>query len=129
MDALALVDDTVLSLVAEAFAMMDAEILELKENLATLAQIGAHPLPAPLPEGVAPEQLAALLRHHRIQYQEVYDEVYFDELDLQRVRPKAVPRPATVDDILGQREDENGVWVVLRDGRRHRLNYTDKEIT
>jgi len=120
-------DERVLLLVGEAMAQQDALINDLRaqlqdrrqEQLYATAESGAVP----------PEQITSLLRHHRISYNDVHMEGYTDDHGVQRLRPRVVPRPALVEDVLGHRDTEDAGAVVLKDGTRHRLAYADQEVS
>lgn len=133
-DPQALVDDTVMQLVGESFAMMDAEIVELRECVQRLerelADAQEDALNAvPLGKQQVPDaQLDALLRHHKIQYHDVHLSVYIDDEGVQRTRKQTVRRPANALDVIGQRETGEAVSVVLADGRRHLLAWPGVEV-
>lgn len=144
-----LVDEQVLTLVGEAFSYQEAKITDLLEQLAQLheqldqakdeleqALLGSQgtaaspeeaPEPAPVP--VPPEQVQALLRRHKILYQDAHLEVYMDEQGVQRTRKKTVPRPAQAEDVIGMRDTEEALYVVLGDGRHHTLPWALEEVS
>jgi hypothetical protein len=116
-------DDQIQLLVGEGMALLDAEVLEARKELALLEAQGAASEP---PGYVSPEQLAELLRHHRTMYNDVHAEPYTDPAGMQRSHPRTVPRPARAEDVLSYRDTETGVSVVLRDGRSYLLAYSDQ---
>jgi hypothetical protein len=131
LDPSALVDDVVLMLVAEAMAQLDAELVELRSQADELRSALARANDGAVIEcsAVVPEaQVDALLRHHRIMFGEVLQEGYTDKYGIQRVRPHTVPRPARAADVLGCRDTGSAVAVVLKDGRRHVLQYAESEV-
>ncbi len=147
-----LVDEQVLTLVAQAFASQEArvvdktaevfelkvdkehlktEVEELQEQICCLeAQLqdacAQAPEAAPAP-AVPDEQVQALLRYHRVLYQDVHIEVYMDDNRVQRSRYRVVPRPAQAEDVAGMRDTEEALRVVLKDGKRYCLPWLDKE--
>jgi hypothetical protein len=136
LDPARLVDDTVFTLVSEAMAQLDAELLDLRQQAdelrSALARANDGAVIDP-PSGrcaaVVPEaQVDALLRHHRIMFGEVLQEGYTDKYGIARVRPKMVPRPARAGDVIGCRDNGEAVVVVLGDGKRHVLPYADSEV-
>lgn len=118
-------DDRVMSLVGEALAMQDAEIVELRNSVQALEQSAPAALPVD-PAQVTREHVAALLRHHRLMYNDVHNQAYTDELGKARTRKVMVPRPAVMDDVLNYRDTGEGIRVVLGDGTRHLLIWIEE---
>lgn len=100
-------DERTLALVGEAMAQMHASGLYGDE---------------PAPFSVPPARLEALLRAHRILFNDTHTEPYTDDAGRARQRYRVVPRPATASDVLGHRATPDGVRVVLSDGTRHLLD-------
>ena len=128
-------DESASKLVADALAMQDAEITDLRAQLdealrqLDLRQAGDSAEPAAQAAGVAPEQISALLRHHRISFNEALPEAYTDARGVTRRRWKTVPRPASAEDVQASRDTgDAGVSVVLRDGKRHLLPWLREEV-